>query len=218
MKFAPDVLRDWYQSDKISILLADQDQLLAVFMFADEIKPGAASLIDSLHRQGIRTSLLSGDRRQLVKHVAEQLGIDSIYSECRPQHKIAVLERLIGAGDVVAMVGDGINDAPALSLAHLSVAVARDINLSSVNADMVMMNPHIEVLVDAVTQARRTRRIIRQNVTWAMLYNFSAIPLAIMGLVPPWLAAIGMSLSSVVVVLNSSRLLRLKPAVRSEKN
>jgi Cu2+-exporting ATPase len=218
LKIDPDVQQDWYQADKISILLADQNRLLAVFMFSDEIKPGATGLIDSLHRQGIRTTLLSGDRRQLVKQVARQLGIDSVYEECQPRQKAEVLQQLIDQGDIVAMVGDGINDAPALSLAHLSVAVARDINLSSVNADVVMMNPHIEVLTNAIAQARRTRWVIRQNVIWALLYNFSAIPLAFMGLVPPWLAAIGMSLSSVVVVLNSSRLSRLKPAPKLESN
>ena len=187
-------------------------------MFSDEIKPDARDLIDSLHRQGLRTSLLSGDRYQLVKSVATQLGIDSVYADCRPQWKAEVLEQMIDEGDIVAMIGDGVNDAPALNLAHLSVAVARDINLSSANADMVMMNPQIGVLSIAIAQAQRTRSVIRQNVSWALLYNFSAIPLAIMGLVPPWLAAIGMSLSSVVVVLNSSRLLRLKPEPKSEIN
>ena len=218
LKIDADVVQHWYQQDKISILLADQNRLLAVFMFRDEIKSGATGLIDTLHRQGIRTSLLSGDRQQLVKHVAQQLGIDSVYAQCRPQQKAEVLQQLIDRGDIVAMVGDGINDAPALSLAHLSVAVARDINLSSVNADIMMMNPHIEVLTNAIDHARRTGSIIRQNVIWALLYNFTAIPLAIMGLVPPWLAAIGMSLSSVVVVLNSSRLLRLKAAVKPGNN
>jgi len=218
LKVDPDVQQDWYQVDKISILLADQNRLLAVFMFSDEIKPGAMGLIDTLRRQGIRTTLLSGDRHQLVEHVAQQLRIDSVYAKCQPQQKAEVLERLIDEGDIVAMVGDGINDAPALSLAHLSVAVARDINLSSVNADMVMMNPHIEVLANAITQARRTRWVIRQNVIWALMYNFSAIPLAFMGLVPPWLAAIGMSLSSVVVVLNSSRLSKLKPDPKPQVN
>ncbi len=215
LEIDPLTMEDYFQVDKISILLADQNQLLAVFMFSDEIKPGAIDLIAYLHRQGIRTTLLSGDRRQLVEHVARQLGIDSIYAECRPQQKAEVLEQLIDSGDIVAMVGDGINDAPALSLAHLSVAVARDINLSSVNADMVMMNPHIETLINAISQARRTLSVIRQNVSWALLYNASAIPLALVGLVPPWLAAIGMSLSSVVVVLNSSRLLRLKPVEKA---
>lgn len=216
LRVDPDLLQDWYQTDKISILLADQNKLLAVFMFSDEIKPDARDLIDSLHRQGLRTSLLSGDRYQLVKSVATQLGIDSVYSDCRPEWKAEVLEQMIDEGDIVAMIGDGVNDAPALNLAHLSVAVARDINLSSANADMVMMNPQIGVLSVAIAQARRTRSVIRQNVCWALLYNFSAIPLAIMGLVPPWLAAIGMSLSSVVVVLNSSRLLRLKSEPESE--
>ena len=216
LKIDPLTMEDCFQVDKISILLADQNQLLAVFMFSDEIKPGASDLIAYLHRQGIRTTLLSGDRQQLVEHVASQLGIDSIVAECRPQQKAKVLQQLIDSGDIIAMVGDGINDAPALSLAHLSVAVARDINLSSVNADMVMMNPHIETLINAISQARRTLSVIRQNVSWALLYNASAIPLALAGLVPPWLAAIGMSLSSVVVVLNSSRLLRLKPVAKVE--
>jgi len=141
--------------------------------------------------------------------VAQQLGIETVHAECRPAQKKAVLEQLIAHGDIVAMIGDGINDAPALNLAHLSIAIARDINITSVNADMVMMNRHIEAIKTAIVQARRSRRIIQQNVVWAVLYNFTAIPLALVGLVPPWLAAIGMSLSSVVVVLNSSRLLRL---------
>jgi len=210
LKFESTLLQDSEQLDKIIVFLADQQQLLAAFVFSDEIKPGAFELVDYLHRQGIRTTLLSGDRRELVEHVAQQLRIESFHAECRPQQKTEVLEQLIEKGDIVAMVGDGINDAPALSLAHLSIAVARDINLTSVNADMVMMNRHIEEIIPAIVQARRTRRVIRQNVVWAILYNFTAIPLALAGLVPPWLAAIGMSLSSVVVVLNSSRLLKLK--------
>jgi Cu2+-exporting ATPase len=146
----------------------------------------------------------------LVRQVAEQLKIESFHAECLPQQKLEVIRQLIEKGDIVTMVGDGINDAPALSLAHLSIAVAADINLSSANADMVMMNRHIEELGTALTQARRTRSVIRQNVIWALMYNFTAIPLALIGLVPPWLAALGMSLSSVVVVANSSRLLRLR--------
>ena len=218
LKFESALLQDSDQLDKIIVFLADQHQLLAAFVFSDEIKPGAFELIDYLHRQGIRTTLLSGDRLELVEHVAQQLGIESFHAECRPQQKTEVLEQLIQKGDIVAMVGDGINDAPALSLAHLSIAVARDINLTSVNADMVMMNRHIEEIIPAIDQARRTRRVIRQNVVWAILYNFIAIPLALAGLVPPWLAAIGMSLSSVVVVLNSSRLLKLKAKAATEIN
>ena len=198
------------QQDKIIIYLADQERIVAAFLFEDEIKPGAFELIDYLHRQGIATSLLSGDRVELVRQVAEQLKIESFHAECLPQQKLEVIRQLIEKGDIVTMVGDGINDAPALSLAHLSIAVAADINLSSANADMVMMNRHIEELGTALTQARRTRSVVRQNVIWALMYNFTAIPLALIGLVPPWLAALGMSLSSVVVVANSSRLLRLR--------
>jgi Cu2+-exporting ATPase len=211
------LLKDSSELDKIIVYLADEHQLLAAFVFSDEIKPGALELIDYLHREGIRTSLLSGDRLQLVEHVAQQLGIETAHAECRPEQKKAVLEQLIEHGDIVAMVGDGINDAPALNLAHLSIAIARDINITSVNADMVMMNRHIEEIETAIVQARRSRRIIRQNVVWAVLYNFTAIPLALVGLVPPWLAAIGMSLSSVVVVLNSSRLLRLPGTTKTGK-
>ena len=218
LKFESAHLRDSDQLDKIIVFLADQHQLLAAFVFSDEIKPGAFELVDYLHRERIRVTLLSGDRRELVEHVAQQLRIQSFHAECRPREKTEVLEQLIQKGDIVAMVGDGINDAPALSLAHLSIAVARDINLTSVNADMVMMNRHIEEIIPAIVQARRTRRIIRQNVVWAILYNFTAIPLALVGLVPPWLAAIGMSLSSVVVVLNSSRLLKLKAKSATENN
>jgi Cu2+-exporting ATPase len=218
LQFDPALQPDTDQVDKIIVFLADQNELLAAFVFSDEIKPGAFELVDTLHREGIRTTLLSGDRSQLVEHVARQLRIESFHAECRPRQKIEVLDQLIKQGDIVAMVGDGINDAPALSLAHLSIAVARDVNLTSVNADMVMMNRHIEEIIPAINQARRTRRIIRQNVAWAILYNFTAIPLALAGLVAPWLAAIGMSLSSVLVVLNSSRLLKLKAKPATESN
>lgn len=190
------------------VLLGDASGLLATFRLRDEIRPGARGLVGQLRSAGLGISLLSGDRPAAVDFLAGEVGIEDARGGCLPEQKLSELDVLTADGKVVAMVGDGVNDAPALARAHLGVAMARNVNLAAANADMVIAADDLRVIADARNIARRTFRIIRQNIVWALAYNILAVPAALAGMVPPWLAGIGMSLSSVVVVLNASRLTR----------
>ncbi len=190
------------------VMLGEASGPVATFRFLDELRPGAHGLVKQLRAEGAGISLLSGDRPCAVDLIARDVGIGDARGGCLPQQKLDALDALIGGGRVVAMVGDGINDAPALARAHLGVAMARNINLASASADMVITADDLGALGDARRIARQTFRVIRQNITWALAYNILAVPAALAGMVPPWLAGVGMSLSSVVVVLNASRLTR----------
>ncbi len=191
------------------VMLANESKLLATFQLHDHIRPGARDLVKSLQEEEIAVSLLSGDRSRTVHQLACELEIRDARGECLPEQKLVVLKAWIEEGRVVAMVGDGINDAPALSQAHVGIAIAHNVNLAAVNADLVITATDLKVLDDARHIAARTFRIIRQNIVWALTYNILAIPAALAGMVPPWLAGVGMSASSVVVVLNAARLSRM---------
>ena len=200
-----------------AIVLCDTYGPIALFVFRDKLRPGATEWIAYLQEGGVTTSLVSGDRVEPVRFVAESLGITDIHAKCKPEDKLEILDRLIGKGKVVSVVGDGINDTPAMGKAHLAGVLARTVNLLSARADIVVTGENLNALVEAKKKAEKTYRIIRQNITWALVYNICAIPAALMGWVPPWLAGIGMSLSSVVVVLNASRLtgVRETPQLKS---
>ena len=190
------------------VTLGEASGPVATFSFQDELRAGAHGLVKRMRSEGMGISLLSGDRPCAVDAIARDVGIGDARGGCLPGQKLAALDNLIGDGRVVAMVGDGINDAPALARAHLGVAMARNVNLASASADMVITADDLGVLGDARRVARRTFRIIRQNIAWALTYNILAVPATLAGMVPPWLAGIGMSLSSVVVVMNAARLTR----------
>ncbi|MGI9318277.1 MAG: heavy metal translocating P-type ATPase, partial [bacterium] len=189
-----------------AIILTDINGPLALFLFRDKIRPGAAELVQFLSQSGITTSLVSGDRSAPVRYVADILHIGDSHANCKPEEKLRILEQLIDDGKIVSVVGDGINDTPAMGKAHLAVVLARTVNLLSARADMVITGEDLGALIAAKNKAKKTYTIIRQNITWALMYNVCAIPAALAGWVPPWLAGIGMSLSSVIVVLNASRL------------
>ncbi len=188
------------------VMLGDKSTVLATFWFLDHHRPGATDLVRQLQNEGIKLSILSGDRARTVVHLAQELGIDEAHGGCLPEEKLATLDQWIEAGDVVAMVGDGINDAPALSRAHLGIAITRHVNLAAANADLAVSADSLGVINVTRHLANRTFRIIHQNIIWALTYNILAVPAALAGMVPPWLAGIGMSLSSVVVVVNAARL------------
>ncbi|MGB5705663.1 MAG: heavy metal translocating P-type ATPase [Arenicellales bacterium] len=189
-----------------AILLATATGPLGVFIFRDKIRAGASELMQYLHHSAVTTSLVSGDREAPVNYVADTLSIKEVYANCKPEDKLNILENLIDSGKIVSVVGDGINDTPAMGKAHLAVVLARHVNLLSARADIVITGENLSALVAALKQAQKTYYIIRQNIAWALVYNVCAIPAALAGWVPPWLAGIGMSLSSVIVVLNASRL------------
>lgn len=194
----------------MEIWLARGTEWLARFTLDDEPRPDAREAVQALQQAGLRTILLSGDRSGHVEQIAKILGIDEAIGQASPEEKLRVLEELRAQGRRIMMVGDGLNDLPSMAGAGVSVAMGSAADLTQLRADAVLLNGQLSQLVEALKASRDTRRIIRQNMSWALGYNLCALPLAAAGLVPPWLAAIGMSLSSLVVVLNAMRLGRTR--------
>ncbi len=188
------------------VALGSVDTLLALFVLADRVRPQARAAIDGLRDLGLEVELLSGDQPAAVARVAAGLGITRAQGACLPADKLAHIRRLQADGAVVAMVGDGVNDAPVLAGAQVSLAMGGGAQLAHASADMVLLSENLMHLVDGVRTARRTLAVIRQNLVWAILYNIIAVPLAAAGLVAPWMAALGMSVSSLLVVANALRL------------
>ncbi len=188
------------------VLLAGEHGPLAWFEFRDAPREEAAEVIADLRGLGVKVTLLSGDRREEAERVAGVLGIASAHGGMLPQDKLDHLRGLQAEGDVVVMVGDGVNDAPVLAGAQTSLAMGGGTQLAQATADMILLSENLRHIPAGVRVARRTMSIIRQNLAWALGYNLIAVPAAAAGFVPPWLAAIGMSLSSLIVVLNALRL------------
>lgn len=188
------------------LLLANEQQLLAWISLVDEVRPDAAALIQNLKARGIAVELLSGDQSGAVAQLAAQLGIDSFIAGAKPGDKLSRLSQCQAAGDKVLMVGDGINDVPVLAGADVSIAMASASDLAQTRADVVLLNNRLHVLVEALELAQRTKAVIRQNLRFSLAYNLLALPLAAAGMVPPWLAAIGMTASSLLVIFNALRL------------
>ncbi|HCS08156.1 MAG TPA: cbb3-type cytochrome oxidase assembly protein CcoS, partial [Pseudomonas sp.] len=163
--------------------------------------------------RGWRTLLLSGDTSPMVDSVAAELGIDEARGGLRPDDKLHVLQQLHAQGRTVLMLGDGVNDVPVLAAADISVAMGSATDLAKTSADAVLLSNRLEALVQAFGLARRTRRVIIENLLWAGLYNGLMLPFAALGWITPVWAAVGMSISSLIVVLNALRLTRMpKPA------
>ncbi|MDX2464902.1 MAG: heavy metal translocating P-type ATPase [Porticoccus sp.] len=195
---------------ELPLLLANERQLLGWVLLKDQLRPSAAQAISQLKEQGLDVSLFSGDRQNSVSEMAATLGINSWCGEMSPGQKLAAANKLQQLGHRVVMVGDGINDVPVLSGADVSVAMGDATDFARIHADSIMLSSDLDGLPKAIAIARATRRVIRQNLTWALLYNLAALPLAAAGMIPPWAAAIGMSASSLLVVLNALRLNRFR--------
>ena len=197
-------------SDQVTtVALGDERRFIALLTFGDPLRAHARSLVHELRAMGREVCVLSGDRQASVEHVARQLGIECARGEATPQDKLDFVRGLQARGAVVAMIGDGINDAPVLAGAQVSLALGNGTQLTQASADMVLTSERLDALSAAVRVARRTRRVIRQNLASAIAYNALALPLAALGFVTPVLAALGMSCSSLAVVGNALRLLRL---------
>ena len=194
--------------DVTAVVLGNAKGWAALLTFSDTLRRDARRIVAELAAEGRTVCLLSGDRRDRVEHLARELGITTVRGDATPQDKLAFVERLQAAGAVVAMVGDGVNDAPVLARAQVSIAMGCGTELAHTSADMVLMADRLQPLADAFGTARRALRVVRENLVWAGVYNVIALPLAVAGYVTPLVAAIGMSASSLVVVLNALRLLR----------
>lgn len=200
----------WLDAGDTVVALGDCSGWLAWFRIADAIRPGAAEVISAWHDLGLRTTILSGDADVTVASVARELGVSEHHGGMTPEGKHEYLRNLQTKGETVAMVGDGVNDAPVLAQAHVSIAMGGGTDLARSQADIVLLSGNLLHLANGVTVARRALRVIRQNLAWAFAYNVLAIPLAMGGWVTPWMAGIGMSASSLLVVLNALRLQRLQ--------
>lgn len=190
------------------LLLCDRQQALGWFRLDDQIRPEAPAALQALRKLGLSCVMLTGDASAAAAKVAARLEIDEIHKGVGPEQKLAYLNQLAAQGAQVIMVGDGINDIPALAGARTSVAMAGATDLAKTNADAVLIANDLNRLAEAVRLARKTRTIIRENLAWALIYNLIALPLAATGFIAPWMAAIGMSASSLVVVGNALRLSR----------
>ena len=208
----PEFVAEWLDEqpmppdDRPWVALAAPGQLLAWFELHSPLRSGAKSLIQSLQAAGKIVHLASGDRSDVVAQVAEELGMVHHHGDMAPADKLALVQALQAEGGRVAMIGDGINDAPVLAGADISMALAEGADIARTQADLVVTGKGLERIAQAFELAPRVRRIVRQNLAWALSYNMTALPFAAAGLVPPWLAAIGMSASSLLVVLNGQRL------------
>jgi P-type Cu2+ transporter len=181
---------------------------LAIFRLSDQLRPDAQGTVKALQEMGVSITILSGDAAASVAAVAEALGIGEFRAGCLPADKLTYIEGLQRRGQVVAMVGDGINDAPVLSKAQVSLAMGGGADLAKVQADCLLLSDRLSLLIEAMRTARKTLRVVRENLGWSLAYNAVAIPLAALGWVTPWMAGVGMSGSSLLVVLNALRLRR----------
>lgn len=201
----------WFDSKKSNAQasLYINKQVVARFYFVDKVKSDAKKLIESLQSQNLTCHMLTGDASDAGQKVAKQLKLESVQSGCSPQDKQTAVEQWSSQSEVVAMVGDGINDSPVFASAHLSIAMETGADISKNSADVVLLNSDLASIGHLLNVAKQTRRIIKQNLALSLLYNASILPLAALGLVAPWMAVIGMSASSIIVISNSLRLLKL---------
>jgi len=195
--------------------VAEGTQSLGLLAVADQARAGAKEAIARLTKLGIETVMLTGDNARSAKRIAEELGIARVIAEVLPEDKAAQIEALKGAGKVVAMVGDGVNDAPALAAADVGFAMASGTDVAMQAAGVTLMRPEPGLVADALDVSRATSRKITQNLFWAFCYNVIGLPLAALGLLNPMIAGGAMAMSSVSVVTNSLWLRRWKPTTTS---
>lgn len=188
-------------------LCINQQPVLAVWL-KDQLRPEVSALVSTLQARQIAVSLLTGDNSAHVEQVAQQLHINDIYKGCSPEDKVSAIQQAVQRGEKVLMVGDGINDSPCFQAAHVSVALDAGSDLSKNSADVVLLHNDLQALLALIDGAQQAKQKIRQNLWWAFGYNLVIVPLAVCGFVSPYVAVIGMSVSSILVVSNSLRLVK----------
>jgi cation transport ATPase len=198
--------RLWEQDGRTVVLAGWDGQVRGAFAVADTIKPSAAGAVAQLRRLGLRTVLLTGDSQATAQSVGVQAGTDDVIAGALPDQKVGVIRDLQGRGRRVAMVGDGVNDGPALAAADLGIALGSGTDVAISAADLIVMRDDLGAVPDAIALARGTLGVIRGNLAWAFGYNIAAIPLAAAGFLNPLIAGAAMALSSAFVMANSVRL------------
>jgi P-type Cu2+ transporter len=193
---------------RVEVHLADEDGWLATFALDEVLRGDAQPAVAALHASGLHVNLLSGDREAAAGRVARHCGIHVARGGCSPEDKLEHVRAAQARGHRIAMVGDGMNDGPVLARADVSVAMGQAVPLAQAQSDFVVLGGQLDAVPALLLLARRTRRIVRENLAWAAVYNAVCVPLAIGGMMPPWLAGLGMAASSLLVVANSARLAR----------
>lgn len=196
--------------------LADQTGWLATLVFREGLRDDAAAAVAALRELGVRTWLLSGDREAAATQVGRAVGVEAVIAGASPEQKLAELAALQAHGHRVAMVGDGLNDGPVLARADTSFALGHAAPLAQAQSDFIIQSGQVMDVVFTLRQARATMRIVRQNLVWAAAYNAVAVPLALVGWMPPWLAGLGMAASSLLVIANALRLAANVPGTVSD--
>lgn len=204
------IIQQLQREAKTTVLIAKNNVLVSVIAICDEIKPDSALTIKTLHQMSIDTVMLTGDNEMTAREVAGQLGIGEVYANVLPEDKLNHILRFQKQGKKVIMVGDGINDAPALKQADVSIAIGGGTDIAIESADLVLVKNEVSSVVKAINLSNSIFRVIKQNLFWAFIYNAIAIPLAFCGFLHPVIAEIAMALSSITVVANANRLRNVK--------
>jgi Cu+-exporting ATPase len=221
------------EGGKTVMFLGRDSQVAGIIALADTLKPGAREVLQALHKMGIQTAMLTGDNQRTAEAIAREAGIDRVLAEVLPEHKAGEVKKLQEEGKVVAMVGDGINDAPALAQADIGIAIGTGTDVAVETGDITLISGDLGGVATAISLSKRTMRTIRQNLFWAFAYNTALIPIAAgvlylvfgktgvpsglhfilgeYGFLNPILAAAAMAASSITVISNSLRLRRFKP-------
>jgi Cu+-exporting ATPase len=203
-------ISEWSNQGATLVGLVLESNLIGLFALQDQLKTNAEKVIAQIQAQKLKTFMVTGDGRLTAGSMARQVGIaqENVFSEIRPEEKADLVKKMQSRGERVAFVGDGINDAPALSQADLGIAVSRASDVAREAADIILLKSEIEAVPECLELARATLRTIKQNLFWAFFYNAVGVPLAALGFVSPVICALAMGASDLIVIGNALRLLR----------
>ncbi len=210
MEIASDLLEKLETNGKTSMVVAINKKYVGVIGVADSIKDSSKQAIESFKRMGIEVTMVTGDNKKVANSIAKQVGIQNVIAEVLPTEKSQIIKNLQAMGKTVAMVGDGINDAPALATANIGIAIGTGTDIAIESSHITLLGDNLNSIVQAIQISKKTIINIKQNFFWAFAYNCIGIPIAAMGYLAPWIAGGAMAFSSISVVLNALRLQKMK--------